>query len=330
MTDLAPHLAAFLHDYLPQERSVSRHTIASYADSLKLLVVFVAGQRRIRPCTLQVEDLAVPTILAFLESLEHERNNSVATRNVRLAGIKAFFRYLEYRAPACLDMALQVRTLSRKRTDTPIVDWLDNTQMQALLDAPDPTTPGGIRDRAMLYLCFAAGLRVSELTSLTLDSLAQPELSTVRVLGKGRRQRTLPLWKETRAVLRQWLDIRPAVNNSFLFLNARGRPMTRDGFAHRLDLHVATAARTVPTLSGKRVTPHSLRHSCAMSTLKATGDIRKVSLWLGHASIQTTETYLRASPSEKLEILDAMQAPPLRKGAFGGVRDRLMALFDGL
>ena len=260
MTDLAPHLAAFLHDYLPQERSVSRHTIASYADSLKLLVVFVAGQRRIRPCTLKIEDLAVPTILAFLESLEHERNNSVATRNVRLAGIKAFFRYLEYRAPAYLDMALQVRTLSRKRTDTPIVDWLDDTQMQALLDAPDPTTPGGIRDRAMLYLCFAAGLRVSELTSLTLDSLAQPDLSTVRVLGKGRRHRTLPLWKETRAVVRQWLDIRPAVNNSCLFLNARGRPMTRDGFAHRLDLHVATAARTVPTLSGKRVTPHSLRH----------------------------------------------------------------------
>ena len=131
-------------------------------------------------------------------------------------------------------------------------------------------------------------------------------------------------------MVRQWLDIRPAVNNSFLFLNARGRPMTRDGFAHRLGLHVATAARTVPALSGKRVTPHSLRHSCAMSTLKATGDIRKVSLWLGHASIQTTETYLRANPSEKLEILDAMQAPTIRKGAFGGVRDRLMALFDGL
>ena len=161
MTDLAPHLAAFLHDYLPQERGVSRHTIASYADSLKLLVLFVAGQRRIRPCMLKVEDLAVPTILAFLESLEHERNNSVSTRNVRLAGVKAFFRYLEYRAPAYLDMALQVRTLSRKRTDTPVVDWLDNAQMQALLDAPDPHNTGrnpGPGDALSLLRCRPAGL----------------------------------------------------------------------------------------------------------------------------------------------------------------------------
>ena len=244
MTDLAPHLAAFLHDYLPQERGVSRHTIASYADSLKLLVLFVAGQRRIRPCMLKVEDLAVPTILAFLESLEHERNNSVSTRNVRLAGVKAFFRYLEYRAPAYLDMALQVRTLSRKRTDTPIVGWLDNAQMQALLDAPDPTTPAGIRDRAMLYLCFAAGLRVSELTSLTLDSLAQPDLSTVRVIGKGRRQRTLPLWKETRAVVRQWLDIRPQVNNPFLFLNGVGKTMLVKNLLHHAVLNGFTARFT--------------------------------------------------------------------------------------
>ena len=169
MTDLAPHLTTFLQEHLPRERNFSRHTIQSYTECFKLLVLHAAEQLKIRPCALMVEHFTVPLLVAFLESLEKDRNNSVGTRNIRLAAIKSFFRYLEYRVPGCLDLALQVRAIPQKRADKPLIDWLDSVEMQAILDAPDTTTVAGLRDRAMLYVCYAAGLRVSELTALTLD-----------------------------------------------------------------------------------------------------------------------------------------------------------------
>ena len=330
MTDLAPHLTAFLQEHLPNERRFSRHTVQSYTDSFRLLVLYAAEQTKARPCTLKIEHFTVALLLAFLESLEKDRNNSVGTRNNRLAAIKSFFRYLEYRVPTCLDHALQVRAIPQKRADKPLIDWLDRTEMQAILDAPDIGTTAGLRDRAMLHLCYAAGLRVSELTGLTLDSLSSPQLESIRILGKGRRDRELPLWQETKTVLNEWLDVRPPVNNRYLFLNARGRAMSTDGFAYILGQHVATAAQKVPSVKSKRVTPHVLRHSAAMSILHATrGDIRKVSLWLGHADIKTTEVYIRASPAEKLGILEANTPPSIRSGTFPGVKDSLMRVLGG-
>ena len=153
----------------------------------------------------------------------------------------------------------------------------------------------------MLHLTYAAGLRVPELLSLRINDFPDRSLSTVRILGKGRRERVLPLWRETQAVLRASIAIRPNAPAPELFLNRDGGRMSRDGFAHRLALRVATAAKKRPSLLRKRVTPHVLRHSCAMHTLAATGDIRKVALWLGHASLQSTEAYLvstqqRSSP----------------------------------
>ena len=188
MTDLAPHLSAFLQEYLPNVRRCSRHTLQSYTECFRLLVPYAAKQVKTRPCELKIEHFTVALLLAFLNSLEKDRNNCVSTRNVRLATIKSFFRYLEYRVPSCLNLALQVRALPQKVADTPLIDWLDRTEMQAILDAPDPATVPGLRDRAMLHLCYAAGLRVSELTTLTIDSLSGPRLETVRVLGKGRRR----------------------------------------------------------------------------------------------------------------------------------------------
>ena len=329
MTNLAPHLTTFLQEHLPRERNFSRHTIQSYTQCFKLLVLHAAKQLKIRPCALTVEHFTVPLLVAFLESLEKDRNNSVGTRNIRLAAIKSFFRYLEYRVPGCLDLALQVRAIPQKRADKPLIDWLDSVEMQAILDAPDTTTVAGLRDRAMLYVCYAAGLRVSELTALTLDSLSNPQLETIRILGKGRRERELPLWAEVKTVLQQWLDVRPPVNNRYLFLNARGRAMSPDGFAYRLDLHVVTAAKSMPSLNDKRITPHVIRHATAMGILHATGDIRSVSLWLGHADVKTTEVYLRASPAEKLEILNANTPPSIRSGAFPGAKNSLMSLLNG-
>ena len=329
MTDLAPHLSAFLQVYLPNERRVSLHTLQSYTECFRLLVVFASERLGIRPCNLAVEHFTVTLLTAFLEYLQTDRKNRISTHNVRLAAIKSFYRYLEYQVPGCLDLALQVRAIPAKIADKPLIDWLEKTEIQAILDAPDPSTHSGLRDRAMLHLCYAAGLRVSELTTLTLDSLSGPGLATVRIMGKGRRERELPLWKETRTVLDQWLTVRPAVGSRSLFLNARGGAMSSDGFSYILRRHVATAAKAVPSIRGKRVTPHGLRHSAAMAVLHATGDIRKVSLWLGHAALASTEIYLHANPVEKLEILKATAPPSIRPGIFPGVSDTLMDLLKG-
>ena len=329
MTDLAPHLTTFLQEHLPRERNFSRHTIQSYTECFKLLVLYAAQQLNSRPCALMVEHFTAPLVVAFLESLEKDRHNSVGTRNNRLAAIKSFFRYLEYRVPGCLELALQVRAIPQKRADKPLISWLDSVEMQAILDAPDTATVAGLRDRAMLYVCYAAGLRVSELTALTLDCLSSPQLETIRILGKGRRERELPLWTEVKTVLQKWLDVRPPVNNRYLFLNARGRAMSTDGFAYRLDLHVATASKSMPSLNDKRTTPHVIRHATAMGILHATGDIRSVALWLGHADVKTTEVYLRASPAETLEILNANTPPSIRSGTFPGAKSNLMSLLTG-
>ena len=195
MTELASHLGVFLREHLPRDRNASRHTVQSYADSFQLLVCFAAERLGVRPCRIQIEQLTAPLILDFLDSLERERNNTIGTRNVRLAAVKSFFRYLEFRAPACLDLARQVHAIPMKRRDEAMVESLNRDELRTLLDAPDPTTGAGVRDRAMLHLTYAAGLRVSELIGLMCEDLARPHLDTVRVTGKGRRERVLPLWQ---------------------------------------------------------------------------------------------------------------------------------------
>ena len=266
MTELASHLGVFLRQHLPRDRNASHHTVLSYADSFQLLVCFTAERLGVRPCRIEIEQLTAPLILDFLDNLERERNNTVGTRNVRLAAFKSFFRYLAYRAPACLDLAHQVHAIPMKRRDEALVESLNRDELRALLDAPDPTTAAGVRDRAMLHLTYAAGLRVLELIGLMCADLALPHLDTVRVTGKGRRERVLPLWQETRSALRDWLAVRPVTGHDHLFLNARGKGMTRHGFAHRLALHAATARQTMPSMASKRIFPHLLRHSCAAHT----------------------------------------------------------------
>jgi integrase/recombinase XerD len=325
MTALAPHLSAFLREHLPQQRGASIHTCDAYAYGFQLLVSFAAQGLRTQPSSLTLEQLDSTLIIAFLKHLEHSRGNGVTTRNARLAAIKSFFRFVEYRVPACLEQAGRIRAIPQKRTDVSLVDYLNGDELHALLDAPNLTMTGGIRDRAMLYLTFAAGLRVSELVALQLEHLQLAPDPTITVHGKGRTERVLPLWKETLTVLRAWLAVRPRSHSPELFLNARGEGMTRSGFEYILTKHLKQAVKRQPSLAAKRVSPHVLRHTCAMHTLKAMRDIRKVALWLGHASVQSTEVYLRADPTEKLEALSAMLPPSVSKGRFR-VPDKLLAM----
>jgi integrase/recombinase XerD len=325
MTALAPHLASFLREHLPKERRASQHTCEAYAQCFQLLLCFAADRLKVKPAKIEIERLDAPLILAFLAHLEKKRGNSARTRNARLAAINSFFRYLEYRVPSCLDQSRRIHAIPSKKTDQPLVSYLTRNELQALLDAPDTSIVSGIRDRAMLHLTFAAGMRVSELVGLGLDQIDRQSVSSVHIMGKGRRERVLPLWKETAAAIKAWLKVRPASGAPELFLNARGEAMTRSGFEYILQKHVATAARNTPSIAKKRVSPHVLRHTCAMHTLQATRDVRKVSLWLGHAALQSTEIYLRADPTEKLEALSAMAPPMLKPGRFRAP-DKLLAM----
>jgi site-specific recombinase XerD len=259
-----------------------------------------------------------------LNHLEAARSNGPSSRNVRLAAIKSFMRFMEYRVPSALEQIQRILVIPMKKADSRLVRHLSTEEIQALLDAPQPVHWAGIRDRAMLHLCYAAGLRVSELTGLRLEDLSLHPHPAIVVRGKGRRERSLPLWKQTAAALRAWLAVRGAVPVPELFVNARREPLTRSGFEYVLEKHVRTASKRCPSLMTKRISPHVLRHSCALTILQATKDLRKVSLWLGHASMQTTEIYTRADPSIKLEAIDAVTPPSLRSGRFRA-SDKLIA-----
>lgn len=325
MTQLAPHLTTFLREHLPRERRASIHTCDAYAYSFQLLVKFTARRLGKRPCLLKIEDIDVPTILAFLEHVEEVRGNKPRSRNARLAAVKSFFRYLEHRVPTVLDQALRVHAIPMKKIDEALVASLSRAEVQALLDAPDRRTPSGIRDRAMLHLAFAGGLRVSELVGLSLEQFDARSPASIHIIGKGRRERVLPLWQETVAAIRAWIAVRPKNGDTALFLNNDCRTMTRSGFEYILTKHAAAAAKVVPSLRDKSISPHVLRHSCAMHMLQATRDIRKVALWLGHASLQSTEIYLRADPAEKLEMLYALAPLGIKPGKFRPP-DKLIAM----
>jgi len=323
---LASHLSTFLREYLPRDRAASTYTCETYAYSLMLLMRFAAKHLSVTPSKIDLAQVDATLVLGFLTHIEKERGNTVRTRNARLAAIKSFFRYLEYREPHSIEQARQIHGIPLKKTDEGLVAYLKREEIQALLDSPDASTALGLRDRAMLHVAYACGLRVAELVSLRLDQVDSQAPPSIRVMGKGRRERVLPLWKETATALNAWLKVRQARGAEEMFHNAGGRGMTRAGFEYILDKHVRTASKNQPSITKKRVTPHVLRHTCAMHILQATGDIRKVSLWLGHASIQSTEIYLRADPSEKLDAL-AMGIPPtLKRGKFN-VPDKLMAMF---
>lgn len=325
MTPIAPHMEAFLRERLPVERGASINTCDSYAYAFQLLLQYASKCLGVRPSELNLEQLDAPLILNFLKYLETTRRNGQNSRNTRLAAIKSFMHFVEYRVPSALEQIRCVLAIPAKKTDTRLVRHLSVEELQSIIDAPSPSEPDGIRDRAMLHLCFAAALRVSELVGLRLNDVTLQPQASVLIHGKGRRQRCLPLWKQTTVALRAWLALRSATTTApELFLNARGQAMTRAGFEYILHKHVETAKRRCPSLTAKRVSPHVLRHTAALVTLQATKDLRKVSLWLGHANMQTTEIYTRVDPSVKLEVLESIVAPKLRSGRFKAT-DKLIA-----
>jgi len=329
MTPLAPLVTAFFRQHLTVEKGVSKHTLASYSYTFKFLCGFVSGRLGRAPSRLSLEDLDAPMVRDFLDHRERDGKNTARTRNLRLTAIRSFMKYVEHEVPPALDQVRRIRAIANKRTEERLIQHLTTEEMHAMLEAPDPNTHLGRRDQAMLYLGFAAGLRVSELVGLRLDRLElDGPYPSILVTGKGRKQRRLPLWKEATRALRAWLAVRGDAPVPEVFVNHRGTALTCSGFTYIVKKYARVATPRSAGLSNKKVSPHVLRHTCALNSLQATRDIRKVALWLGHSSLKSTEIYLRADPTEKLNTIEAALPPDLRRGVFQ-VEDRLIAWLAG-
>ena len=329
MTPIAPHITSFLRVRLPIERRASQHTCDTYAYAFQLLFEFASVRRSVPPSDLQLEHIDAALVMEFLEHLQQDRGNSGRTRNARLAAIKSFMRYVEHRVPSALAQIRCILAIPFQRTDGRIVQHLSVSEQEALLDAPEPTTRMGLRDRALCHLAIAGGLRVSELTGLRLEDITfRGRYADISVRGKGRKQRSLPLWKEVGDNLRAWLAVRGEARVPEVFLNHRGDVLGRSGVAYILRKYQQSAAAACPSLKDKAISPHVLRHSCGINVLRATGDIRKVALWLGHEHTDTSEIYVRGDATEKLEILGTFVPPSLKPGKFSPP-DKLIAALRG-
>ena len=307
MTPLGLHLTVFLREYLPSQREMSVQTSETYAYAFQLLVRFAAKHLKTTPSMLSIEQLDATLVLAFLDSLEKERGNCARTRNSRLAAIKTFFRFLEYRLPSCLEQARRIRAIPVKKTNEVIVGFLTRDEIQALLDAPDPKSRHGLRDRAMLHVAYAGGLRVSELVGLQLHDLTLHPQPLLHVMGKGRRERVLPLWKETAVTLRDWLRVRGQPMSTALFLNAGHDVMTRSGFEYILDKYVKVASAKQPSLTTKRVSPHRIRHASAYYTTFQSSLILKA-IGLGRTEFAEVDGH-HGGQLLSLAVLEAASGP---------------------
>jgi integrase/recombinase XerD len=304
-SSLASALRAFLTDYLPRQRALSPHTLHSYRDSLKLLLQFVAGAKA-DPGHLTMEHVTYERVMAFLLHLETRRNNRVSTRNVRLGAIRSFFRFVGTHYPEHLALAQRILGAPLKRTTSRAIQHLELAEVQAILGDIDRSTRDGRRDHVLVSFLFNTGARVGEAVGLQACDLALEPPPSVRLRGKGRKERRCPLWAETAKALRAHLrDHRVAAHEPrSVFLNHRGQPLTRFGVRWILQKHIRRAASRVPSLQGRRLHPHSLRHSTAIHLLRSGIDLSTIANWLGHVSVNTTSKYLTLDLEAKRQALD--------------------------
>lgn len=329
MSALAPTLQAFFTDRLITQRHASPHTIASYRNTMRLLLQFAQKRLRTPAAELDLGQLDADLIGAFLEHLEQERENTIGTRNARLAAIRSLYRFASLRHPEHAALIARVLAIPPKRHDRTLIIHLTDTEIDALLSAPDQNRWIGRRDRATFALAIETGLRVSELTGLRRDDTHLGIPPHISCHGKGRKDRITPLTKPTAAVLRSWLAERGGLPADPLFPTSRGAPLTRDAVARRLAKNTIIAAHICPTLHSKNVTPHTLRHTAAMRLLHAGVDTGVIALWLGHESVETTLTYLHADLAIKERALARTKPSTIKPGRYKP-SDALMTFLDTL
>lgn len=315
-SDVPTLVSGYLDQHLIRDRGLSPRTKEVYADSLLLFLRYTCKAKRMVADRLNFSDLDPNIVLAFLGHLEEERGNTARSRNLRLSALRSFFNYAAFKNPALLDQVSRLKLIPSKRYSKGVIAYLTLEEITAILEAPDPHTPFGLRDRAMLLITYAYGLRVSEALRLGTGDLWLGRSPSMTILGKGGKVDQSPLLPGHVDVLKAWIDVKPKTGAQTVFVNRNGEPMTRDGFAYLLTKYAGIAARVVPSIARKRVTPHVLRHSCAMAILKATKDPRKAARQLRHVGYQSIETYLHADPEEKLETITAHAELGIRPGKF--------------
>jgi site-specific recombinase XerD len=329
MATLAPTLQAFFTDRLARQRGASPHTIAAYRDTCKLLLTFAWRTTGIQPTQLDLSQLDTPLIAAFLQHLETERANTVATRNARLAALHSLSRYAALRAPDHAELISRMLAIPPKRCDRAIVRFLTAREIDALLTAPNRTTRLGRRDHALLLLACQTGLRVSELTNLTHGDVHLSAGAHVRCHGKGRKDRATPLTTQTIKILRVWLTEHNRAPSDPLFPTRAGHPLSRHAIARLVSKHATHATASCPTIATKNVTPHTLRHSAAMALLHAGVDTSVIALWMGHEDPGSTQAYLHADMTIKEQALARVQPHHTSPGRYQAT-DTLLAYLDNL
>lgn len=308
MSMLAPTLQAFFTDRLLRQRRASPRTVAAYRDTFRLLLGFVQARTGKAPSTLGWDDLDAPTVSAFLDHLEASRHNSPQTCNARLAAIRSLFRYASLRHPEHAALIQHVLSIPQKRFDKKVVSFLTPVEIEALLNAADRSRWEGRRDRAFMLLAVQTGLRLSEMTGLNCADVKLSIAAHVRCVGKGRKERCVPLIKSTVTVLRAWMHERQGRQDDPLFPTRTGKRLSPDAVERFVANYATIAAQRVPSLTGKHLTPHVLRHTSAMQLLQAGVDTSVIALWLGHADSRSTQAYLHADMSIKEKAL-ARTAP---------------------
>jgi len=304
-------LQSFFLQYLPVERGLAENTILSYRDVLKLLIDYLCETLHKAPDEIQIEHLSQKHTLDFLDHGEQVRGWTPRTRNQRLAAIRTFWRYVARAHPELALQAMQVRSIGQKKTTPKPAEYLEENEMQVLLDAIDQVQPLGVRDYAIVLVLYNTGARVSEIVSLGLDDLRLDGVSQVRLKGKGGKIRSCPLWPQTVQALKRWLAVRQAHESTEqqVFLNARGRRLTRFGIRYLLHKHGLRAQDHCPSIQTKNLTPHVLRHTTAMHLIRAGNDLSSVAYWLGHAHLNTTHHYVHIDMKAKQRMLDKTSPP---------------------
>jgi site-specific recombinase XerD len=331
VTALAPTVQAFFVTRLGRELDASPHTVDSYRHTFRLLLSYAKTETGKDPAQMDLADLDAQLVSAFLDHLESDRGNSVASRNTRLAAIHSFFRFASYRHPEHIQIIRQVLAVPQKKTQTVPRSFLAEAEMDAVIAAPDLSTWSGRRDHALLVVALRTGMRLSELTGLRCRDVDLRTPAHVKCLGKGRKRRDTPVDKATVTILRSWMAERRGDANDPLFPSLRRGQLSPDAVQRLVAKHVATAQVTCPTLAGKRITTHSLRHSLAMELLRNGLDVAVVALWLGHEKLESVNAYVHADPTLKERALDRLT--PLNPTAIPGrykPSDDLLAFLEGL
>jgi integrase/recombinase XerD len=314
---LAGFIKRFFSHYLPVQKGLSVNTILAYRDAVKLLLCYVADTVKISVDKLTVEDISQKMVMGFLDECEQKRDCSPRTRNARLAAIRSLFDYIARQEPVLIVHCGQIRAIPLKRAGHKMVDYLEEKEMQAVINTIDVNSPAGMRDKALLMLIYNTGARVSEIVALELDDLRLDDPAQIRLQGKGGKERACPLWPETATVLKAYLNQRGLneIDTPRVFLNANDAPITRFGIRYITRKYGLLAQANRPGVTSKPVNPHTIRHTSAMHLLRAGNDINMVSYWMGHADINTTHIYVEIDMEMKRKMIAKAGAPKIGKNA---------------